>query len=41
MSSTNPYKNPVPTVDLIIEINGRVVLIQRKNSPWPLITDKS
>jgi purine-nucleoside phosphorylase len=29
------YRNPVPTVDLIIEIAGRgVVLIRRKNPPW-------
>jgi purine-nucleoside phosphorylase len=32
--SPGPYKNPVPTVDLIIDINGRVVLIKRKNPPW-------
>ncbi|HMK65070.1 MAG TPA: NUDIX hydrolase, partial [Thermodesulfobacteriota bacterium] len=32
--SPGPYKNPVPTIDLIIEINGRVVLIKRKNPPW-------
>ncbi|HDO31010.1 MAG TPA: NUDIX hydrolase [Desulfobacteraceae bacterium] len=27
------YKNPVPTVDIIIEINGGIVLIERKNPP--------
>lgn len=27
------YKNPVPTVDIIIEIDGGVVLIERKNPP--------
>ncbi len=32
------FKNPVPTVDIIIEINGGVVLIERKNPPhgWAL-----
>lgn len=33
------YRNPVPTVDLIIELgDGRVVLIERKNPPhgWAL-----
>ncbi len=31
-------RNPVPTVDLIIECNGGVVLIRRKNPPhgWAL-----
>ncbi len=28
------YKNPVPTVDIIIEINGGIVLIERKNPPF-------
>ncbi len=34
----SPYRNPTPTVDIIIEINGGVVLIQRKNFPhgWAL-----
>ncbi|NOQ45902.1 MAG: NUDIX domain-containing protein [Desulfobulbaceae bacterium] len=27
------YKNPVPTVDIIIEIDGGIVLIERKNPP--------
>lgn len=27
------YKNPVPTVDIIIEVNGCIVLIARKNPP--------
>ncbi|PTL77517.1 NUDIX hydrolase [Vitiosangium sp. GDMCC 1.1324] len=34
-----PYKNPIPTVDCIIELPGeRVVLIRRKNPPlgWAL-----
>jgi 8-oxo-dGTP diphosphatase len=32
------YRNPVPTVDIIIEINGRIVLVDRKNEPlgWAL-----
>jgi 8-oxo-dGTP diphosphatase len=28
------HKNPVPTVDIIIEIDGRIVLIERKNPPF-------
>lgn len=28
------YKNPLPTVDLIIEYAGGVVLIKRKNPPY-------
>ena len=28
------YKNPVPTVDIIIEINGGIVLIERQNPPY-------
>ncbi len=33
-----PYRNPVPTVDVIIEINGGIVLVERKNPPhgWAL-----
>jgi 8-oxo-dGTP diphosphatase len=27
------YKNPVPTVDIIIEVNQGIVLIERKNTP--------
>lgn len=32
------YKNPTPTVDIIIEINGGIILIKRKNPPhgWAL-----
>lgn len=32
------YKNPLPTVDVIIETGGGIVLIQRKNPPegWAL-----
>ena len=28
------YKNPVPTVDIIIEIGGKIILIERKNPPY-------
>jgi len=28
------YCNPFPTVDIIIEINGGIVLIERKNPPY-------
>lgn len=28
------YKNPLPTVDIIIEIKGGIVLIERKNRPF-------
>jgi 8-oxo-dGTP diphosphatase len=28
------YRNPFPTVDIIIEINGGIVLIERKNPPF-------
>jgi ADP-ribose pyrophosphatase YjhB (NUDIX family) len=32
------YRNPAPTVDIIIELGGGVVLIERKNDPpgWAL-----
>jgi len=28
------YKNPVPTVDIIIEMNNGIVVIERKNEPF-------
>jgi len=28
------YKNPTPTVDIIIEIDNKIVLIERKNQPY-------
>ena len=28
------YRNPTPTVDIIIDIDGRIVLIKRKNPPY-------
>ncbi len=28
------YRNPLPTVDLIIEYNGGIILIKRKNPPY-------
>jgi 8-oxo-dGTP diphosphatase len=31
---TTFYRNPVPTVDILIRINGGVVLIRRKNPPF-------
>lgn len=33
-SPVKQYKNPFPTVDVIIEINERIVLIERKNPPY-------
>ncbi len=32
------YRNPIPTVDIIIEIGNKIVLIERKNPPpgWAL-----
>lgn len=37
-STIEPFKNPIPTVDIIIEIDDRIVLINRKNPPlgWAL-----
>ena len=31
---TERYKNPFPTVDVIVEIGGRVLLVQRRNPPY-------
>jgi ADP-ribose pyrophosphatase YjhB (NUDIX family) len=28
------YRNPVPTVDIIIEMKGGIVLIERRNAPF-------
>ncbi|MCP4107223.1 MAG: NUDIX hydrolase [Desulfobacteraceae bacterium] len=38
MNSEKKYRNPLVTVDIIIEINDSVVLIERKNPPhgWAL-----
>lgn len=41
MSDIKNYKNPIPTVDIIIQLNGdpeKIVLIERKNEPhgWAL-----
>lgn len=36
MSSDGPYQNPTPTVDILIELDGRpgtIVLIERRNEP--------
>lgn len=32
------YRNPIPTVDIIIELEGGIVLIERRNAPqgWAL-----
>jgi len=30
---SGPYRNPFPTVDIIIEVGGGIVLIARKNPP--------
>jgi 8-oxo-dGTP diphosphatase len=37
-ATVKSYRNPLPTVDIIIEIDGGIVLIDRKNSPrgWAL-----
>lgn len=34
MADAQKYRNPVPTVDIIIEIDGGIVLIERKNPPF-------
>ena len=31
---SNLYKNPVPTVDVIVEDNSRILMIKRKNEPY-------
>ncbi len=38
MKASSKYRNPVPTVDIIIEYMGGIVLIRRKNPPegWAL-----
>jgi 8-oxo-dGTP diphosphatase len=33
-SNVKQYRNPFPTVDIIIEINGGILLIERKNEPF-------
>lgn len=37
-AAVKSYRNPLPTVDIIIEIDGGIVLIARKNPPlgWAL-----
>lgn len=37
-AAVKSYRNPLPTVDIIIELNGGIVLIERKNQPhgWAL-----
>ncbi|MGE5300779.1 MAG: NUDIX domain-containing protein [Acidobacteriota bacterium] len=38
MKASSKYRNPVPTVDVIVEYMGGIVLIRRKNPPegWAL-----
>lgn len=31
---SNLYKNPIPTVDVIVEDNSRILMIKRKNEPY-------
>ncbi|MEI6826802.1 MAG: NUDIX hydrolase [Desulfuromonadales bacterium] len=33
-SNVKQYRNPFPTVDIIIELNNGIVLIERKNEPF-------
>jgi 8-oxo-dGTP diphosphatase len=33
-AAVKSYRNPIPTVDIIIEIDGGIVLIDRKNPPF-------
>lgn len=33
-SEVKAYRNPLPTVDIIIEVEGGIVLIERKNEPF-------
>lgn len=32
--TTEEYRNPTPTVDVIIEVGDQIVLIERKNPPY-------
>ncbi len=34
MDKKRDYKNPLPTVDIIIELESGIVLIERKNPPY-------
>jgi len=34
MIEERPFRNPVPTVDIIIEVKGGIILIKRKNPPF-------
>ncbi len=33
-SNVKEYRNPLPTVDIIIELNSGIVLIERRNEPF-------
>jgi 8-oxo-dGTP diphosphatase len=37
-SKVRSYRNPLPTVDIIVEVTGGIILIERKNEPlgWAL-----
>ncbi len=34
MENRRDYRNPLPTVDIIIELEGGIILIKRKNAPY-------
>ena len=34
MATSDKPRNPIPTVDIIIEIDDKIVLIERKNPPY-------
>ncbi len=34
VEETKKYRNPVPTVDIIVQYKGKIVLISRKNPPY-------
>lgn len=38
MKLSSNHRNPIPTVDIIIDLNGGIVLVKRKNPPegWAL-----
>lgn len=33
-TTVKSYRNPLPTVDIIIEVDGGIILIERKNEPF-------
>ncbi len=34
MRMEKSYRNPIPTVDIIIEIRNRIILVERRNPPY-------